>query len=104
MPSVIADAGESSGQHDARPRISGCAAPVCPRLPLVADVVVIQSDSLAAWIGLAGVAVSVLLTGGLERGRREGLPVGRQPGAKDTRPRKRSGYVARWERERQAGR
>ncbi|HLQ54628.1 MAG TPA: recombinase family protein, partial [Streptosporangiaceae bacterium] len=39
---------------------------------------------------------------GLERRRREGLPVGRQPGAKDTRPRKRSGYVARWEREREA--
>ena len=37
---------------------------------------------------------------GLERRKREGLPVGRQPGAVDKRPRKRSGYVARWERER----
>jgi putative DNA-invertase from lambdoid prophage Rac len=37
---------------------------------------------------------------GLERRRREGKPVGRQPGATDKRPRKRSGYVARWERER----
>jgi DNA invertase Pin-like site-specific DNA recombinase len=39
---------------------------------------------------------------GLERRRRQGLPVGRQPGAKDRTPRKRSGYVARWERERSA--
>ena len=37
---------------------------------------------------------------GLARRRAQGLPVGRQPGAKDTRPRKRSGYVARWERDR----
>ena len=41
---------------------------------------------------------------GLARRKAEGLPVGRQPGAKDTLPRKRSGYVARWERERAAGR
>ncbi len=39
---------------------------------------------------------------GLERRRHEGKPIGRQPGAKDKRPRKRSGYVARWERERQS--
>jgi len=38
---------------------------------------------------------------GLERRRREGKPAGRQPGAKDKAPRRRSGYVARWERERQ---
>jgi DNA invertase Pin-like site-specific DNA recombinase len=38
---------------------------------------------------------------GLERRRREGLPVGRQPGAKDKQPRRRSGYIARWERERE---
>jgi putative DNA-invertase from lambdoid prophage Rac len=37
---------------------------------------------------------------GLERRKREGLPVGRQPGARDKKPRRRSGYVARWERER----
>lgn len=36
----------------------------------------------------------------LARRKAEGLPVGRQPGAKDAKPRKRSGYVARWERER----
>ena len=37
---------------------------------------------------------------GLARRRAQGLPVGRQPGAKDTRTRKRSGYMARWERDR----
>jgi DNA invertase Pin-like site-specific DNA recombinase len=36
---------------------------------------------------------------GLDR-RREGLPAGRQPGAGDRKPRRRSGYLARWERER----
>jgi putative DNA-invertase from lambdoid prophage Rac len=39
---------------------------------------------------------------GLDRRRRQGLPVGRQPGSADKKPRRRSGYVARWERERQA--
>lgn len=34
---------------------------------------------------------------GLERRRAQGLPVGRQPGSKDKKPRKRSGYVAAWE-------
>lgn len=34
---------------------------------------------------------------GLEKRRAAGLPVGRAPGAKDTKPRKRSGYVAAWE-------
>jgi hypothetical protein len=38
--------------------------------------------------------------GGAGAARREGKPVGRQPGATDKRPRKRSGYVARWRRER----
>jgi putative DNA-invertase from lambdoid prophage Rac len=41
---------------------------------------------------------------GLERRRREGLPVARQPRAKDKQSRRRSGYVARWERERAAAR
>lgn len=36
---------------------------------------------------------------GLTRRQAEGKPVGRQPGTKDKKPRKRSGYVARWERE-----
>jgi DNA invertase Pin-like site-specific DNA recombinase len=39
---------------------------------------------------------------GLERRKAQGLPVGRKAGAKDKAPRKRSGYVARWERERSA--
>lgn len=34
---------------------------------------------------------------GLARRKAEGLPVGRQPGARDRKPRRRSGYVARWE-------
>jgi DNA invertase Pin-like site-specific DNA recombinase len=38
---------------------------------------------------------------GLARRRSEGKPVGRQPGSKDKRRRKRSGYMARWERARQ---
>ena len=44
--------------------------------------------------------------GGLERRKREDpdFRPGRQRGAKDTKPRKRSGYVARWEREREAQR
>ncbi len=39
---------------------------------------------------------------GLARRKAEGRPIGRQPGAKDKpgKPRKRSGYIARWERER----
>ena len=39
---------------------------------------------------------------GLARRQAEGKPVGRQPGAVDKKARKRSGYVARWERERAA--
>jgi putative DNA-invertase from lambdoid prophage Rac len=39
---------------------------------------------------------------GLARRRAEGKPVGRQPGAVDRGPRKRSGYYERWERERAA--
>lgn len=35
---------------------------------------------------------------GLDRRRAQGLPVGRKPGAKDLKPRKRSGYVKRYER------
>ena len=34
---------------------------------------------------------------GLDRRRAQGKPVGRQPGAADKKPRKRSGYVASWE-------
>ena len=34
---------------------------------------------------------------GLARRKAEGKPVGGQPGRKDSKPRKRSGYVASWE-------
>ena len=34
---------------------------------------------------------------GLARRQAEGKPVGRQPGAADKKPRKRTGYVAAWE-------
>jgi DNA invertase Pin-like site-specific DNA recombinase len=37
---------------------------------------------------------------GLARRKAAGLPVGRQPGAADRQPRRRSGYLARWERKR----
>jgi hypothetical protein len=37
---------------------------------------------------------------GLARRKAEGLPVGRRTGAKDARPRRKSGYLARWEKER----
>ena len=39
---------------------------------------------------------------GLARRKAEGKPIGRLAGAKDRKPRKRSGYVARWEHEREA--
>jgi putative DNA-invertase from lambdoid prophage Rac len=39
---------------------------------------------------------------GLARRKAEGKHVGRKPGSKDSQPRRRSGYVARWERERTA--
>jgi DNA invertase Pin-like site-specific DNA recombinase len=40
---------------------------------------------------------------GLDRRRAQGKPVGRQPGAADKKPRKRSGYVASWENGRRRG-
>jgi putative DNA-invertase from lambdoid prophage Rac len=61
--------------------------------------------SIYAWMAKAeSTRRSERTKAGLARRRAEGKPVGRQPGAKDTRPRKRSGYVARWEREREAAR
>jgi hypothetical protein len=39
---------------------------------------------------------------GLARRKAEGKPIGRREGAKDSKPRKRSGYVKRWENEREA--
>jgi len=46
---------------------------------------------------------SARIRAGLARRRAEGKPVGRQHGSGDKKPRKRSGYMARWERERAAG-
>ena len=41
---------------------------------------------------------------GLARRKAEGLPIGRKTGSKDSKQRRRSGYMARWEREREAAR
>jgi putative DNA-invertase from lambdoid prophage Rac len=60
--------------------------------------------SIYAWMARAESARrSERVRAGLARRKAAGLPVGRQPGAADRKPRKRSGYVARYERER-AGR
>jgi DNA invertase Pin-like site-specific DNA recombinase len=57
--------------------------------------------AIYAWMARAESARrSERVRAGLDRRRRDGLPVGRQRGATDARPRRRSGYVARWERER----
>lgn len=57
--------------------------------------------AIAGWLGQQESArKSERVKAALERRRQAGLPVGRQPGARDAKPRKRSGYVARWERER----
>ena len=52
-----------------------------------------------AWLGQQESArKSERVKAALERRRQAGLPVGRQPGAKDKQPRRKSGYYARWER------
>jgi len=59
--------------------------------------------AIMAWVArMESQRRSERVRAGLARRKAQGLPVGRQLGAKDTRPRKRSGYVARWERERTA--
>lgn len=59
--------------------------------------------SITAWVArMESKRKSERVKAALARRKREGLPIGRQPGAKDSKPRKRSGYVARWERQRQA--
>jgi DNA invertase Pin-like site-specific DNA recombinase len=68
--------------------------------PEVADVLV----AFAGWMAQQESARrSERVKAGLERRRREGKPVGRQVGARDRAPRKRSGYIQRWEREREQG-
>ena len=60
-------------------------------------------SSLYAWMAHAeSERRSERTKAGLARRKAEGKPIGRLPGAKDKTPRKRSGYVARWEHEREA--
>lgn len=57
--------------------------------------------SVAAWIAQQeSQRRSERTKAGLAKRKAQNLPVGRQPGAVDRKPRKRSGYVARWERTR----
>jgi DNA invertase Pin-like site-specific DNA recombinase len=59
--------------------------------------------AIAAWMAkMESDRRSERIKAGLARRKAEGLAVGRQAGAVDKKPRKRSGYVARWEREREA--
>ena len=53
--------------------------------------------SITAWVArMESKRKSERVKAALARRKREGLPIGRQPCAKDSKPRKRSGYVARW--------
>jgi len=64
--------------------------------PEIQDVLV----AFAGWMAQQESARrSERIKAGLARRKAEELPVGRQPGSKDKKPRRRSGYVARWERE-----
>jgi len=57
--------------------------------------------AIYAWMARAESARrSERVRAGIARRKAAGLPVGRQPGASDLKPRKRSGYLARFERER----
>ncbi len=59
--------------------------------------------AIAAWVARQeSERRSERVKAGLARRKAEGKPVGRQPGATDRKPRKRSGYVAAWE-QRKAG-
>jgi DNA invertase Pin-like site-specific DNA recombinase len=67
--------------------------------PEITDVLV----AFAGWMAQQESARrSERVKAGLQRRKSQGLPVGRQHGAKDKTKRKRLGYVARWDRERQA--
>jgi DNA invertase Pin-like site-specific DNA recombinase len=66
--------------------------------PEVQDVLV----AFAGWMAQQeSTRRSERIKAGLARRQSEGKPVGRQPGSSDKKPRRRSGYVARWERERE---
>ena len=59
--------------------------------------------AIAAWVAHQESARrSERIKAGLDRRRAAGLPVGRQAGSKDLRPRKRSSYFAVWEARRAA--
>jgi DNA invertase Pin-like site-specific DNA recombinase len=63
--------------------------------PEIQDVLV----AFAGWMAQQGSGRrSERIKAGLERRKAQGLPVGRQPGAVDRSKRKRSGYVARYEK------
>jgi len=60
--------------------------------------------SIFGWVAKQeSIRLSERIKAGLDRRRAAGLPVGRQPGARDKARRKRSGQVARRERERKVG-
>jgi DNA invertase Pin-like site-specific DNA recombinase len=62
-------------------------------------------SSIFAWMAHAeSERHSERTTAGLARRKAEGKPIGRLQGAKDRTPRRRSGYVKRWENERNAHR
>jgi DNA invertase Pin-like site-specific DNA recombinase len=66
--------------------------------PEIMDVLV----AFAGWMAQQESARrSERIRAGLARRKAQGKPVGRLAGAKDLKPRKRSGYVERWERERE---
>ena len=57
--------------------------------------------SILAWVArMESERRSERVKAGLDRRRAAGLLVGRKPAAKDLKPRRRAGYVARWQRER----
>jgi len=57
--------------------------------------------AIYAWMARAESARrSERVKAGLSRRKAEGKPIGRRAGSKDCKPRRRSGYYARWERER----
>jgi DNA invertase Pin-like site-specific DNA recombinase len=65
--------------------------------PEVQDVLV----AFAGWMAAQeSTRRSERIRAGLARRAAEGKPLGRAAGAKDRKPRRRSGYIARWERER----
>jgi hypothetical protein len=64
-------------------------------LEIAAEYVV---DGASAWKGEHRDQLVAALTEA--RRKAEGKPIGRRAGSQDRRPRRRSGYYARWERER----